>query len=110
MLNIIVQRIGSFLGIVGFCFIVCFFSLSLYIVVDSVDFFLSEGIVMFVLGEICVILRINIIDDNVFEIEEGFFVQISCLKGGVLIGGVSKVDVIIKFNDDLYGFFGYVEY
>lgn len=62
------------LGEVGFWYIVWFLRLSSYFVVDYVDFFLSEGKVMFVLGENCVIFEINIIDDDIFEIEEGFYV------------------------------------
>ena len=110
MLNITVQRTGSSSGIVGFRFIVRPFSSSLYTAADSADFSPSEGTVMLASGETRAVLRINITDDNVPEIEEGFFVQISRPKGGVLIGGVSKVDVIIKPNDDPYGLFGYAEY
>ena len=110
MLNITVQRTGSSSGIVGFRFIARPFSSSLYTAADSADFSPSEGTVMLASGETRAILRINITDDNVPEIEEGFFVQISRPKGGVLIGRVSKVDVIIKPNDDPYGLFGYAEY
>ncbi|PFX17387.1 G-protein coupled receptor 98 [Stylophora pistillata] len=108
-LNITVQRTGSSSGNVGFRFIARPLSSSSYTAADNADFSPSEGTVMFTSGETRAILRINITNDNIPEIEESFFVQMSRPLGGVLIGGVSKVDVIIKPNDAPYGRFGFTK-
>ena len=108
MLNITVQRTGSSSGVVGFRFIARPLSSSMYTAADSADFSPSEGTVMFSAGETGAVLGIKVTDDDIPEIEEGFFVQMSRPLGGVLIGAKNKVDVIIKPNDDPYGRFGYV--
>lgn len=107
-LNITVQRTNGVSGDVGFRYIARPLSSSIYAAADNADFSPSEGTVMFASGETRAIFSINITNDDVSEIEEGFFIQMSRPLGGVLIGPESKVDVIIKPNDDPYGRFGYV--
>lgn len=109
MLNITVQRTGSSLsGEVGFRYIARPLRSSSYSAADHADFSPSEGKVMFASGENRVTFEINITDDDIPEIEEGFYVQMSRPLGGVRIGQDNKVDVIIKPNDKPYGRFGYV--
>ena len=109
MLNITVQRTGGgFAGEVGFRYIARPLRSSSYSAADQADFSPSEGKVMFASGESSVTFKINITDDDIPEIEEGFFVQMSRPLGGVRIGPDSKVEVIIKPNDEPYGRFGYV--
>ena len=108
MLNITVLRTGSLLGEVGFRYIARPLGSSSYSAADHEDFSPSEGKVMFTSGEDRVTFKINITDDDIPEIEEGFYVQMSRPLGGVRIGPDSKVDVIIKPNDEPYGRFGYV--
>ena len=109
MLNITVLRTGSsLLGEVGFRYIARPLRSSSYSAADHEDFTPSEGKVMFTTGEDRVTFKINITDDDIPEIEEGFYVQMSRPLGGVWIGPDSKVDVIIKPNDEPYGRFGYV--
>ena len=109
MLNIPVRRTGSSLsGDAGFRYIARPLRSSGYSAADHADFSPSEGKVVFASGESRVSFKINITDDDVPEIEEGFYVQMSRPLGGVRIGPESKVDVIIKPNDEPYGLFGYV--
>ena len=109
MLNITVLRTGSsLLGEVGFRYIARPLRSSSDSAEDQEDFSPSEGKVMFTSGEDRVTFKINITDDDIPEIEEGFYVQMSRPLGGVRIGPDSKVDVIIKPNDEPYGRFGYV--
>ena len=109
MLNITVLRtVSSLLGEVGFRYIARPLRSSSYSAADHEDFSPSEGKVMFASGEDRVTFKINITDDDIPEIEEGFYVQMSRPLGGVRIGPDSKVDVIIKPNDEPYGRFGYV--
>lgn len=108
ILNITVQRTGSLLGTVGFRFIARPQISSAYSAADNADFSPSGGTVMITPGISTTVFNINITNDDVPEIEEGFYVQISRPLGGVKIGTPSKVDVIIEPNDDPYGLFGYV--
>lgn len=108
MLNITVQRTGSLSGTVGFRFIVRPLISNIYAAANNSDFSPSDGTVMFAPGIPSVIFNVSIVNDNLPEIEEGFYVQISRPLGGVQIGPQSKVDVIVKPNDDPYGRFGYV--
>ncbi len=110
MLNITVQRTGGSVGAVGFRYIVRPLSSIIYSASDNADFSPSEGTVMFASGETSAIFNINITDDDVPEIEEGFYVQMSRPLGGVRIGPESKVDVVIKPNDEPFGRFGYAIY
>lgn len=110
MLNITVQRTGGSSGAVGFRYIVRPLSSIIYSAADNADFSPSEGTVMFASGETRAIFNISITDDDVPEIEDGFYVQMSRPLGGVRIGPESKVDVIIKPNDEPYGRFGYAIY
>lgn len=108
ILNITVQRTGGSLsGEVGFRYIAQPLRSSSFSAADLADFSPSEGKVMLASGESQVSFQINITDDDVPEIEEGFYVQMSRPLGGVRIGPESKVDVIIKPNDEPYGRFGY---
>ena len=106
MLNITVQRTGSVSGTVGFRFITGPLISNIYAAADSSDFSPSEGTVMFTPGISNTVFNISISNDNIPEIEEGFYVQISRPLGGVRIGPRSKVDVIIKPSDEPYGRFG----
>ena len=107
MLNITVQRTGSSLsGVVGFRYIARPLRSSSYSAADDADFSPSEGKVMFASGENRITFEINITNDDIPEIEEGFYVQMSRPLGGVRIGPDSKFDVIIKPNDEPYGRFG----
>ena len=108
MLNITVQRTGSLSGSVGFRFVVLPLVSNMYAAASSSDFSPSEGAVMFGPGISSVTFNVSIVNDNVPETEEGFYVQISRPLGGVQIGPRSKVDVVIKPNDEPYGQFGYV--
>ena len=108
MLNITVQRTGSLSGTVGFRFIARPLISNIYSAADSSDFSPSGGTVMFAPGISSTVFNISISNDDVPEIEEGFYVQISRPLGGVRIGPRNKVDVVIKPNDEAYGRFGYV--
>jgi len=108
MLNITVQRSGSLTGTVGFRFVARPLISNMYSAANSSDFSPSEGTVIFTPGVSSTVFNISITNDDVPEIEEGFYVQISRPLGGVRIGPQSKVDVIIKPNDEPYGKFGYV--
>ena len=108
MLNITVQRTGSSSGTVGFRFIARPLISNIYSSADNSDFSPSEGTVMFAPGISSTVFNITITNDDIPEIEEGFYVQISRPIGGVRIGSPSKVDVVIKPNDQPYGRFGYV--
>lgn len=108
MLNITVQRTGSLSGTVGFRFIARPLISNIYSSANNSDFSPSEGTVMLAPGISSTVFNITIINDDVPEIGEGFYVQISRPIGGVRIGSPSKVDVVIKPNDEPYGRFGYV--
>lgn len=109
VLNITVQRTSSsWSGVVGFRYIARRLRSSSYSAADHADFSPSEGTVMFASGQSRVSFKINITNDDLPEIEEGFYVQMSRPLGGVRIGPESKVDVVIKPNDEPYGRFGYV--
>ena len=108
MLNITAQRTGIFAGTVGFKFIARPLISSVYSAADDSDFSPSGGTVLFTPGISNQLFHVSITNDDVPEIKEGFYVQISRPIGGVTIGPRSKVDVVIEPNDEPYGRFGYV--
>lgn len=90
------------------------------------DYEFTEGIVIFKLGEIQKEIRVGIIDDDIFEEDENFFVYFSnvrvfldVLEDGILefnyvflivCFGLFSIVIIIIFDDDYVGIFIFEEF
>ncbi|KAJ0067530.1 hypothetical protein NL108_008007, partial [Boleophthalmus pectinirostris] len=71
------------------------------------DFIPSFGELLFAPGVSELEIAVNIIDDDIPEVEEYFYVTLKNPKGGAEIGFGGQVTVFIPTNDDAYGVIGF---